>query len=235
MKKAIAILTVALACGNTLHAQDDNSVRFGIKLAPNMSWIRSDTKGFESDGSAVGYTFGLLSEFPIGAAGKYRFATGLFLNSIGGKYTNKFSFEASGITTAYTNTTTLHLRYVELPLTIKMMTNEIGYMRYYGQIGVSAAANVRSKADTESVSVVNGVSTTTSLDDVDVKDVTSPFKAAIVIGGGLEYNFSGSTALLAGITYNNALTHLLEKDAFEGQEKAKAYADYLELTIGVFF
>ena len=60
-------------------------------------------------------------------------------------------------------------------------------------------------------------------------------RASLVIGAGMEYNFSGQTAALIGITYNNSIINVLEKDAIPGFESPKLFAEYLELTLGVFF
>jgi opacity protein-like surface antigen len=242
MKKALLILTVSALLAPATQAQDEG-VRFGIKLAPNVSWLRPDVRGIESNGTTLGYTFGLMADFPVGPTGNYSFATGLFLNSGGGGYTQDFDFVENVGEDLRTKAleTDVMLRYVELPLTIKMKTNEIGYMRYFGQLGLSAGFNIRSKADFE-VPVVEGSLTDgtpivrgfTLQEDEDFKDNTTLFRAALVIGGGLEYNFSGNTALLVGITYNNGFTNLLDGVEYNGR-KAKVFNDYLELTLGVYF
>jgi hypothetical protein len=133
--------------------------------------------------------------------------------------------------------TDVKLRYVEVPLTMKLMTSEIGYMRYFGQIGFSAGFNVRAKADQDvPVLDMTGAYTTGfgTLEDEDIKDNVNGFKSGLIIGAGLEYNFSGTTALLAGITYNNSFTNVLKDVEYNGK-KAKVYSDYIELTLGVFF
>ena len=143
-------MAVAALATPNLHAQDEG-VRFGIKLAPNMSWLKSDTKGLENDGSKIGYTFGLATEFPIGADGNYRFATGLFLNAVGGKYFQAFTFTENNQQLTKDLSSDISLQYVQIPLTMKLMTKEIGYMRYYGQLGFDASFNVRAKANFDDV------------------------------------------------------------------------------------
>lgn len=225
-----------MLCGLTnVIAQDTEVVtRFGIKAAPNLSWTRSDTKGLQSEGSTLGFSVGLLAEFPLGPTGNYRFATGLFLTNIGGK-TSHISFANDTMSSVLNND--YSLRFVELPLTIKMMTNEIGYLRYYGQIGLSAGINVRARADYEMTNTINGVVAISSEEDIDIKDDIRAIRGALVIGGGVEYTFSGQTTALFGITYNNSIVNLLEKEALTGldTDRPKLLADYLELTLGVFF
>lgn len=245
MKKALALLAIALFTAPVAHAQDDQSVRFGIKLAPNLSWVRPDTRGLESDGNKFGYSFGLLAEFPVGTAGNYRFASGLFLNTVGGGYTHEYTFveELDGPEQTKALETDLNLRYVELPLTIKMMTNEIGYMRYFGQLGVSACFNIRAKADVETPILDESGFYTRGFvirDAEDFQDHTNLFRAALVIGGGVEYNISGNTNLLFGVTYNNGFTNINRRRFQESSnsredKKGKIMNDYLELTLGIFF
>lgn len=244
MNKAIALLSATLVvCATTLNAQDaadTDGVRFGIKLAPNMGFVQPETKGIDGNGAGFGYTFGLLAEFPIGSSGNYRFATGLFLNNITGKWKTNYNYVASANASDPILTkeleTDVKLQYVELPLTVKLMTNEIGYMRYYGQIGFGSAFNIRAKSD-QVVAKIDGiradgqpiVTQWEELSDENLQDDIMLFKASLVVGAGMEYNFSGNTSLLVGITYNNGFTNILD---IEG---AKAKAHYIELTTGVFF
>lgn len=237
MNKAFALLAIVLGA-STLHAQDSGSdgVRFGLKLAPNMGFVVPDSDELDGNGTGFGYTFGLLAEFPIGGAGNYRFASGLFLNNITGKWKSTFEYQdaINGPVLSKDLETEVKLQYIELPLTIKMMTNEIGYMRYYGQIGFGNAFNIRAKADqvvpqydqNGSGSYVIGFEET---DGEDIQDMMALYKASLIVGAGFEYNFSGNTSLLVGITYNNCFTNVLDSDLGE------AKAHYLELTTGVFF
>ena len=235
MKKAFAILAVTLIGATTLNAQSDNRVRLGIKLSPNMAWIRSDTKGLKADGPLVGYGFGLMVEFPFGANGNYRFATGLTLLNIGGKTVYSYELNTDSTRTLSTLAQKTRLRYIEIPLAIKLMTNEIGYMRYFGQLGFDAGVNMRAKQDFESVVTTNNVSTTSSVDREDVKDFINPVKLGFQIGGGAEYNFSGNTSMLIGVAYHSSFTTLYKKNSFTNFDKAKTYADFIELSLGVYF
>ena len=238
--KALLIMAVAALATPKLMAQDEG-VRFGIKLAPNMSWFKSDTKGLENDGSKIGYTVGLVTEFPIGTEGNYRFATGLFLNAVGGKYFQAFSFTENNQQLTKDLSSDISLQYVQIPLTMKLMTKEIGYMRYYGQLGFDASFNVKAKADFDDVVIdpTTQAITFVKQDKEDIKDNIQPIRAGLVFGAGLEYNFSGSTTLQAGITYNNGLTNLLKKvevvDASGNAKKAKLLQNFLELNLAIFF
>jgi opacity protein-like surface antigen len=237
MKKALLIVIALGMIAPAALAQDDPGVRFGLKLAPNMSWQRPDTKGIKSDGSKFGYTFGLNVEFPVGANGNYRFGTGLMLNNVGGKLKQEYSYvDTSGTTLTKELTQDIKLRYIEVPLTMKLLTNEIGYIRYFGLIGFGTAFNIRAKGDYDvPVPDANGsIVGFATLEDEDIKDDVQAFKASLIIGAGMEYNFSGNTALQIGITYNNGFTNTLADKEVNGKT-AKSFQDYLELNLGIFF
>ena len=50
MKKALLILAAAVMAAPQVNAQDDGGVRFGIKLAPNMAWLKSEAQAGEVTG-----------------------------------------------------------------------------------------------------------------------------------------------------------------------------------------
>jgi predicted porin len=238
MKKALVILVAATVGTTSLIAQDETGVRFGMKLSPNLGFVNPDTRGYSSSGSNAGYTFGLMAEFPIGTSGNYQFATGLNLNNVSGAWKETYTYaeDVTGPTRTRDLETNVKLRYIELPLTIKMMTNEIGYMRYFGQVGFGNAVNIRAKADiivptiagtrTDGTAIVTEF---TELENEDMQDNISPYKASLIVAAGMEYNFSGNTSLLVAVTYNNGFTDILKTDDI------KAMANYLELTVGIFF
>lgn len=242
MKKVLPLMAIAAIAVSPANAQDDAGARFGIKLAPNMAWLRSDTKGLENDGSQIGFTFGLNTEFPVGSSGNYRFATGIFLNNTGGPYLQDYSYQTpAGPTLTKPLENVVKLQYIQVPLTMKLMTNEIGYMRYYGQVGFDAAVNIRAKADFDAPLISSDNITTgfVKLEDEDIKSSIQPFRAGLLVGAGVEYNFSGNTTLQAGVIYNNGFTNILDnvsvKDATGGNKNAKLLQHYLELNLAIFF
>lgn len=238
MKKALVILAAATIGTSSLIAQDETGVRFGMKLSPNLGFVNPDTRGYTSSGTNAGYTFGLMAEFPIGTSGNYQFATGMNLNNVSGAWKETYTYaeDVTGPTRTRDLETNVKLRYIELPLTIKMMTNEIGYMRYFGQVGFGNAVNIRAKSDiivptiagtrTDGTAIVTEF---TELENEDIQDDINIYKASLIVAAGMEYNFSGNTSLLVAVTYNNGFTDILKS------KDVKAMANYLELTVGIFF
>ncbi len=223
MKKVYAIVSLLAITASSAHAQD-KSVRFGIKVAPNFGWINPDTKELKNDGARFGYTFGLMGDFMLGSNQNYAFATGLFLNNVGGKSTFPSGDQNLSTESKY--------QYIELPITLKLKTNEIGYMTYYGQIGFGTAFNISAKSDFDTYDPA--AKKITRVTDEDIMDNTQLFKASLIVGAGMEFNFSGNTSALVGITYNNGFTNI-NKDIKVGDKDLKAKQNYLELSLGVFF
>lgn len=223
MKKVPAIVCLLAITATTVHAQE-KSVRFGIKVAPNLGFIHPDTKELKNDGTRFGYTFGLMGDFMLGSNQNYAFATGLFLNNVGGKTTFPAGDQNLSTESKY--------QYIELPITLKLKTNEIGYMTYYGQIGFGTAFNISAKSDFDTYDPVAKKVTRTTGENI--MDNTQLFKASLIVGGGLEFNFSGNTSAMVGVTYNNGFTNI-NKDIKVGDKELKAKQNYVELSLGVFF
>jgi opacity protein-like surface antigen len=208
MKKASALLALTLVCASGMYAQDKGT-RLGLVVRPSMDWISTTEKGVKNDGSALGFGFGVIADLQLGDNDKYFFSTGAGLNMLSVKTVSTFdSLSFKGTT---------KLQYVELPITIKLKTAEIGYMTYFGQIGFDAGINVAAKYEPEGG------------DAVDVADDTNLLRMALVVGGGLEYNFSENTSGLLGLKYSNGFTSINDGDG----DKVKLH--YFELTAGVLF
>ncbi|MEP7169437.1 MAG: porin family protein, partial [Bacteroidota bacterium] len=123
---------------------------------------------------------------------------------------------------AYYNYT---IRYIEVPLTLKMKTNPIGYIRYYGQFGLAPGFLIGAKGTEEH-------SDNKTLNDADAKERINNFNISLVIGLGIEYNLSGNTNLLLGVIYKNGFSDVLNETKYlEG----KANANTIGLTVGILF
>jgi hypothetical protein len=211
--------------------QEDPGMRFGFKLSPTMAWLKSSTKGIESDGSKFGFVYGLIADFSF--ANRYSFSTGIDISYRGGKLKTvdelKTTLNEDSIISTSSNYT---MQYIELPLTLKLKTNEIGSVVYYFQIGLSPGVNLSAKKSYESTTqtYVGGTPSTTptSDDDIDAQDEVTSFNLSMVIGAGLEYTLSGTTALVGGIQFNNGFLDSFENDP-------KIMTNYLGLTLGVIF
>jgi opacity protein-like surface antigen len=221
--KKIILLLIVISSSLTSFAQTDQKFHLGLKAAPSLAWMKSDTKELKSDGSRLGFIYGLITEFNFGK--NYAFASGIEVAYRGGKF--KESIETPGL---ITNTSSdVKLQYVEIPLTLKFKTNEIGAITYYLQAGVQPGFNIRARADYSIDFQSSGTTKHEDSTDIDIMDSINAFNLSMIVGGGLEYSLSGNTAFLVGITFSNGLL-----DVFDDSD-AKASSNYVALQVGILF
>ena len=227
--KKIILLGMIMTSSFALLAQDESTVHFGLKAAPSFAWLKTDSKDYTANGSKFGFSYGLMTEFNF--TKRYAFATGIDVAYRGGKLKSIFNIPNinGGDSAVFTSEQAMILQYVEIPLTLKLKTNEIGYLTYFLQVGVSPGVNIRAKADSKTTLQANGVTTSASEDGIDIKDDINSFNLSMIIGGGVEYTLSGSTTLLVGVQFNNGFMDVADGDDL------KANSNYLALTVGILF
>ncbi|HRS54081.1 MAG TPA: porin family protein, partial [Bacteroidales bacterium] len=215
---------------------------FGLKVSPAMSWIKPDIKTISYEGSRININGGLITDFNF--TNNYAFSTGFEIISFGGKlgYPNSTADSVYYIPSEDTIpflllNRTYRLRYVNLPLTLKLKTNQIGSMVYYGQFGFDMGLRWRALADDEGYQK----RITTTNKDVTVQEDVSFFRLSLNVGLGVEYNLAGNTSLLIGANYNNGFTNAFRKESKVlankngSRLKQNAFANYVALSVGVLF
>ena len=204
-----------------VEAQDEaRKVRFGLQLNPQISWLSPNTKNYAGKGSKLGLNYGLSTEFFL--TKNYLFSTGFFISSLGGKVSYQGTFkDANGVNFQSTVEQTYKIKYIEIPLTLKLRTNEIGYMTYYGQFGLKSAIKFKSTSDYTYADINN------SPKEEDVNTAGDIFfvNMYLTVGAGVEYNISGNTSLMVGLTYNNGFINQLNKESNLLNTEGKAVLD----------
>lgn len=215
----------------TIFAQEEPAFHFGVKASPSLAWLRSDTKGYASDGSKFGFSYGLITDFNF--ASKYAFSTGVDITYRGGKF--KTVQELKDIVnkdSVISTSASYVLQYLEIPITLKLKTNEIGSVTYYVQVGVAPGINIRARKNYESSTqtTVSGIPQTINAEEnkLDAQSEINSLNLSMIIGGGVEYTLSGQTVLVGGIQFNNGFL-----DVFDGDPKVNS--NYLALTLGILF
>jgi hypothetical protein len=195
--KKILLTVAALALAPAAFAQ----VEIGLKVSPSISYLRTDSPSgtsFSSENSKFSFGGGIFMDYFFGE--NYAFNTGLFLTGKGG--TISYYEPIIGASTRPQVSQKIAVQYLELPLTIKLFTNEVAPdTRLYFQLGGSLAVPVQTR--------INGDKYYT-----DTYDNNNQTKAgqhvldidANLIGGfGAEYQLGQSTKLLAGVSYHHGL------------------------------
>ena len=160
MKKTTVLLALLTIC---LGSFAQKKFQLGLQVAPNFSWIKANTDNVENDGLKFGFNYGIMGDFNF--ADNYAFSTGISLVNTGGKIIRPDIQDVpnSGLTAkGYGQTTAdVRLKYIEIPLTLKLKTNEIGYLKYFGQFGFGLGVNYDATADEDFKYEFDAVSRTT--------------------------------------------------------------------------
>jgi len=211
-----------------------NKFRLGFKVSPNISWLASDNANMTVGDKSLQFGYGL--NFDIFFAENYAIGTGLNINNTGGKYSYFAEYTGDDINdqgVAISNmkqvgliSRDLRLQYLQIPLTFKMKTNEIGYITYWGQFGLGLNMNLKALSDDEidflsyqdktTLDWVTSNRLSSSASSQDIKNEVNIFSSNLIFAAGIEYNLSGNTSILAGLTFQNGFT-----DAFKGNGVAK--------------
>ncbi|REJ85005.1 MAG: PorT family protein [Bacteroidetes bacterium] len=221
------LLIAAILCLNLSVATAQSNLHFGLKAAPSLAWLKTDSKDFESNGSKFGFSYGLITDFNF--ADNYAFSTGLDITYRGGKLKSATSIDTGGTTTTTTVSSTFNLQFIEIPITLKLKTNEIGYLTYFLQFGVAPGVNIRARGDSDVRIQTGSVTNSSSTEGEDIKKEINNVNLSMIIGGGVEYTLSGSTVMLAGIQFNNGFLDVFDASAL------KSNSNYIALTVGVLF
>ena len=203
------------------------NIHFGLKAAPSLAWLKPDNKELSSNGTKIGFSYGIMTDF--GFTDNYAFGTGVDVTYRGGSltHTETILLDTLGNTAIQETTTDFRLQYIELPLTLKMKTNEIGYFTYFGQFGFAPGIRIQSKGDIDVK--IAGQTGTTTFEDEDLSDEINNLTLSMIIALGAEYNLGGRTSLVTAITFNNGFVDVLDN------KDLKATSSYFALTLGVFF
>ena len=150
MKKTIALLLTSIIAVSGYSQGDSGSepnFQLGFQASPNISWFNPDSDGLENEGTKIGFGFGLTADFNI--TKNYSFSTGLGVISTGGEIDFP-DVNSNGVTEVGGRTTAnVRLNYIQVPLALKLKTNQIGYMTYFLRLGFGLAVNYDAEADEE--------------------------------------------------------------------------------------
>ncbi len=229
MKKLIVLLFVLLIFSSTTSYAQHKPFLFGFKIAPNIGWMNPGPESFENEGAEVGFSWGFMSEFFL--MENYAITTGfdvVYLNS-------RLSYPHDTTIIKYTDTTDVtgrlsrkyNLKYIEVPLTLKMKTREMGNFRLFGRIGVGVSFLLTAKGtdrfESDIVDFNEGKK--------DINDDLKTARGSLILGGGIEYMIGGSTKLIFEIDFDNCFTDVL-KDPDGSHD---AINNYLDFSIGILF
>lgn len=224
MKTKLFLLTIFLIAAFTANAQF-KKYTFGLKAAPQIAWMKPNLDTYEGNGAKLGFSWGFVSEFNF--TENHSIGTGFNIIFNGGKL--KFpSADSSG--TAGSMSREYFMKSIEIPLTLKMRTNAIGNMKFFGQIGFGTSFRFAAKAQDEFTR--NNVTVTS---DKSTYEKISFLRESLIVGLGGEYTLGSGPTFSAGLTLNNGFTDMLSDSNRLTSKKEKATSSFMELSVAVLF
>jgi len=204
MKKNLLIVGLLMAMSLTASAQY-KGFAFGFKVGPNWGWTGSTTGAAISEGARTGFDLGVVAEYYF--ADNYALVSGINVDFLGGKYmfengrmvTDSLNpdgyVEVYGVNRIYKSTL------YEIPLMLKMVTNELGNspIRIYAQVG--GGIGYAQKVKVKDAIPADGIETPAEWGITDKE--FSNIRVSLKIGTGVQFAIDHSTRLFAGVYFSH--------------------------------
>jgi hypothetical protein len=203
MKKILTLILATIISGN-IFAQLKAGIKFSPTLAMNTVTDNSsllDGTFYSNNSLGLRYSTGLNLDFHINHS--VAFGTGLWFTVKRAGF--KTSFNDKGVDLG-TIDEIYNLQYLQIPLTLKMFTNEIADdMKLYFQLGPSIDIRINEKIISDNPSLKRFYPTAHSaIEGVD-KSVFSYLDFSVIGGAGVEWQMGEHTAIFGGLSYNRGL------------------------------
>lgn len=233
MRKLIfAVLLVTLSAG-FVKAQDSDDghlgFRFGLQLSPEIAWLKAQDKFTNSSSPKFGFSYGLMFDYNF--TRRYSFSTGLFISQMPSEISynlDSMKFNSFKDITYYQQTKVKYdkLQYIEIPVSLKLKTNEIGYITYFGQFGFQGGVNIKARGD-----ISDKLGNNNKLDENLGPDIGLT-NLALLLGFGLEYSVSDNTSIYGALNFVNGFIDITDNP--KGY-KSKSNLNQFALRAGVLF
>jgi hypothetical protein len=236
MLRKISLLTAILTVSVSAYAQ---SFKFGVHIDPGVSFMNSNDKKVKPDGANMNFAFGVEMEkyfsekenyaitfganFGVAKGGKLAYGDGgillpnstldntAYFYSPTTQSANQAGVSGENLPLAPGTTIRYNINYVELPVGLKLRTNELGqsYIRAFFHLPIATVMVPVSARATVNAARPDNLATPAYYTDGAVKgeniykDVF-PIQLAIGTGAGVEWapNDEGGLRLVGGIYYN---------------------------------
>lgn len=218
--KRIIVIIAFLASFHLMNGQ--GKMRFNVHVDPQFAWFKSsDNDLIKPDGSIFHMQAGLQMDYYF--QDNYAFVLGFGINNLGGNlfYGDSVSYsnDKGEVPIDPGQMLKMNLQYLDIPVGLKLKTEELGYGTFFLQLGFNPMFNINAHI--------------TSEDEVyekdDIKASIATFCLAYHVGAGFEYRLGGNTALLGGFRWTSGLTNVTENDGVNISPRA------VSLHLGILF
>lgn len=251
MKFKILFFAVIVFCLTEIKAQRVAWTRFkfGVQASPSFTWMKTDDLKIRSNGFNTGLKLGATADYYF--LENYALSTGVgfgfnhggkLFHEVGGNFLANSSLSDNRYNTS--NGKPLpdevgiryHLQYIEVPFALKMRTQPFGYLRVFAHapmLTIGWVSQARGDVSAEKI----------SLKKENIKPDVNKLALSWGIGGGVEYDVSPSTAIVAGLYYQRIFTDItrdkgnynLTNANEKSDEDSKAVLNGLTIRLGIIF
>ncbi|HNW51854.1 MAG TPA: outer membrane beta-barrel protein [Prolixibacteraceae bacterium] len=219
MKRTILIL-VLLSVSILSRGQ---FIKLGFQASPHLSWMKSSDVNISNQQSRAGIKYGLEADLFLLKVPRYSLNTGLYISNHSFKARYNVTDPLSMGNTTLTSPVSVQykLNYIEIPLDIKLRSDQFYRMTYFGQFGITNLINISASA----------ISTDGKLNSANVSESIGLYNMGMLMGGGVEYDLGGNTAVNCGVQYTN---YFIDATTIKGLDE-KTTIKTVRLVIGVMF
>lgn len=233
MHRKVIILIILMVITSYIYAQT-KAFQFGFKLAPNIGWIKPDATDYERTGTKLGFNWGFTGEVYL--MENYGLNTGFNVIYLNGAYKYPHLMKLSDDDPAEIEgelERDLRTQYLQIPLILKMKTNDFGGYRVYGQVGFGLGFLLRAKADEMFLPTSGSIR---EEEKIDVKKELRGTRESLIIGAGIEIPIGGSTFITAGLLFdNNFIDILKDQNKLNPSVENNGISNFLEFKVGLMF
>lgn len=232
MKKIIvAALSLCIVSGVFAQEAADKKVQAGLVTGFGINFQKMGTKLMESNGVGNDLTiganvvFGFNETIGLCTGVEFDFETLKYKSAASPVYyrysdvtIHPSEYVSTGNELFQLETRKQKATYVTVPTMLIFKTKFIGYFRYFGKFGLRNSFLVSNKINDTGLNFENdvnpvieaaaGQTTSANNENMVAKNEMFFFKSAVGLSGGAEWNFTGSTCLVAELGYYYGITPL---------------------------
>lgn len=191
MKRNLSLLILLLLICLGGFAQEKFALAF--TASPSLNWMSPGAPEIKKNKATLGYEFGVNGDFFFDQQMRYAFATGVLVSQTGGELTYNTGLGSfAGQPLDPGTSIRYRMKYIEIPVGLKMRTRQFYRWTYWGLFGLYGAVNVGDKGDSDGL-----------LDKADINKEVKLFNAGLNLAIGGEYDLGERNALILGLSYKD--------------------------------
>lgn len=222
MKKQFLVLALLALPLLGIAQEPSKKLHLGFTVSPNVGWLQitnNTIPGQSSEAARMGFSYGVLAD--VGFQKNYYFSTAFVVTSMSGRSAFTASNTGPG---SHRTEYTYKVRSIEVPVTLKLKSNEFSGRWFYGQFGLGSGIRLDARQDY----VLSTPDGTTFGENINITDQVNTFRLSLIAGGGVEWKVGPDVNVLTGISLNNGFTNTMS-----GSEQMRN--SYVALNLGIFF